>query len=168
MPKYKASKPAVPLPQRTHDYLDHGAPEGNRNAELFHATCQFRDAGHSLDDAESQLLSRAVADGLTESEVRNTIRSAFAHNAREPLGGVPVPPYQWRRRYKQFGTWKGRQPLPRKRRSRNRCSALKALAYLRKRSGVSGRCTNRDKRDKSGTRNICPAAKTGQGHGPLY
>jgi hypothetical protein len=41
-----------------------------RNAELFDATCQFRDAGHPLEDTEAQLLARALADGLTEAEAR--------------------------------------------------------------------------------------------------
>ena len=62
MPKYKSPVAAVPLPQRTLDYLEHGAPEGSRNAELFDATCQLRDAGQSITDAESCLLARAVAD----------------------------------------------------------------------------------------------------------
>ena len=60
MGKYKSPKTAVVLPKRTLDYLEHGAPEGTRNAELFDATCQFRDAGQSLEDVEAQLLSRAI------------------------------------------------------------------------------------------------------------
>ncbi len=87
MAKYKSSAVAVPLPKRTLDYLQSGAPEGKRNAELFDATCQFRDAGQSLEDVEEQLLSRAMADGLTEAEARQTIQSAFTKTAREPLGG---------------------------------------------------------------------------------
>ena len=73
------------LPRRTLEYLQQGALEGMRNAELFDATCQFRDAGHSFEDTESQLLARALADGLTEAEARQTIRSAFTRTAREPL-----------------------------------------------------------------------------------
>jgi hypothetical protein len=89
MPKYKSPVVAVPLPQRTLDYLEHGAPEGTRNAELFDATCQFRDAGQSVADAESRLLARAVSDGLSETEARQTIRSAFNGAAREPLATKP-------------------------------------------------------------------------------
>ena len=73
------------LPRRTLEYLQHGADEGMRNAELFDATCQFRDAGHSFEDTESQLLARALADGLTEAEARQTIRSAFTRTARDPV-----------------------------------------------------------------------------------
>jgi RecA-family ATPase len=72
------------LPRRTLEYLQRGASEGMRNAELFDATCQFRDAGHSFEDTESQLLARALGDGLTEAEARQTIRSAFNRTAREP------------------------------------------------------------------------------------
>jgi RecA-family ATPase len=82
MPKYQSAGPS--LPRRTLDYLQRGAAEGMRNAELFDATCQFRDAGSSFEDAESQLLARALADGLTESEARTTIRSAFTRTSRQP------------------------------------------------------------------------------------
>jgi len=88
MPKYQSSAATVPLPKRTLDYLEHGAPEGTRNAGLFDAACQFRDAGQPKTDAESRLLARAVADGLSESEARQTIASAFNGDAREPVGTV--------------------------------------------------------------------------------
>ena len=82
MARYRS--PGLTLPRRTLDYLQHGADEGMRNAELFDATCQFRDAGHSFEDTESQLMARALADGLTEAEARQTIRSAFTRTARDP------------------------------------------------------------------------------------
>jgi RecA-family ATPase len=63
-----------------------------RNTELFDATCQFRDAGHLLEDAEEQLLSRALADGLTEAEARHAIRSAYAGASREPVGAATTSP----------------------------------------------------------------------------
>ena len=90
MPRYNSS--GLTLPRRTLDYLQRGAAEGNRNAELFDATCQFRDAGFPLEDTECQLLARALADGLTEAEARHAIRSAYARTSREPLGsGGPLP-----------------------------------------------------------------------------
>jgi RecA-family ATPase len=98
MPRYRSSGPS--LPRRTLDYLQHGAAEGARNAELFDATCQFRDAGHPLEDVEEQLLSRAMADGLNEAEARHAIRSAYARTSREPVGavaGCPAPASQSRR-----------------------------------------------------------------------
>lgn len=88
MPRYTSSAITVPLPQRTLDYLEHGAPEGTRNAELFDASCQMRDAGQSVSDVEPCLLARAVADGLSETEARQTIRSAFNGAAREPLASM--------------------------------------------------------------------------------
>jgi len=82
------------LPKRTLDYLEHGAPEGTRNAELFDAACQFRDAGIAVADTEAQLIVRAVADGLGEAEARTAIRSAFGHAPRQPVqpGVAPTPP----------------------------------------------------------------------------
>ena len=81
------------LPQGTLDYLAHGAPAGQRNAALFAAACQFRDAALPLEEAEGQLMARAIADGLSEPEARTAIRSAFAHIPRQPVqpGGVHVP-----------------------------------------------------------------------------
>ena len=79
------------LPRRTLEYLQRGASEGMRNAELFDATCQFRDAGHPLEETEGQLLARALADGLTEAEARTTIRSVYARTSREPLGAGTAP-----------------------------------------------------------------------------
>ena len=89
MPKYRST--GLSLPRRTLDYLQRGAAEGMRNAELFDATCQFRDAGHPLEDTEGQLLARALADGLTEAEARHTIRSVYARTSREPLGAGSGP-----------------------------------------------------------------------------
>lgn len=73
-----------PLPKRTEDYLAVGAPEGSRNAELFAAACQLRDAGYSQSDAEGQLIPRYVADGCSEREALATIQSAFSHPRRSP------------------------------------------------------------------------------------
>ena len=90
MPRYRSSGPS--LPRRTIDYLQHGAAEGARNAELFDATCQFRDAGIPLEDAEEQLLARAMADGLAEAEARHAIRSAYTGTSREPVGAAVACP----------------------------------------------------------------------------
>ena len=99
MPSYRSNGNAPSLPARTREYLAHGAPEGTRNMELFDAACQFRDAGHSQEATEAQLVDRALADGLTEAEARHTIRSAFTQGAREPAGfgahrtpGTPAAP----------------------------------------------------------------------------
>lgn len=81
-----------PLPPRTEQYLASGAYDGNRNAELFAAACQMRDAGYNQSDAERELLARHVADGngsenpvAREKEARATIASAYSQPAREPI-----------------------------------------------------------------------------------
>lgn len=84
--RYRSPDLSSRLPQRTVTYLRSGAPEGSRNEELFDAACQFRDSGHAADECEEQLLARASADGLSETEALHTIRSAFTRSAREPAG----------------------------------------------------------------------------------
>ena len=86
-----------PLPPRTEQYLASGANNGNRNQELFAAACQLRDAGHSLTDAERELIPRHVADGdgsenaaAREKEARATIASAYSHRPRDSIS----PPRQ--------------------------------------------------------------------------
>jgi RecA-family ATPase len=93
--RYRSAGLHPSLPRRTLDYLQHGASEGTRNAELFDAACQFRDAGFSRDEADAQLMARAMADGLGESEARHAIASAYSQGAREAIasarpGGIPV------------------------------------------------------------------------------
>jgi len=81
-----------PLPPRTEQYLTSGAYDGSRNAELFAAACQMRDAGYSQSDTEQELVARHVADGngtenpaAREKEARSTIASAYSQSAREPI-----------------------------------------------------------------------------------
>ncbi len=74
-----------PLPPRTKQYLTSGATEGSRNAELFAAACQLRDAGHTVAEAEQLLVPRHVADGSSEREALATIRSAYSRSPRDPL-----------------------------------------------------------------------------------
>lgn len=75
------------LPQRTEEYLARGSTKGNRNAELFDAAAQFRDARYAESEARNQLMPRAIADGLSNSEAAKTIHSAFAQAPRDPIGG---------------------------------------------------------------------------------
>lgn len=91
MRRYRASAPRPVLPRKTLDYLAAGAAEGSRNAELFDAACQFRDATYRRDEADAQLLPRAAADGLSEAETRHAIDSAYSQQPREPVlrGGAP-------------------------------------------------------------------------------
>jgi hypothetical protein len=81
-----------PLPPRTAQYLTSGATNGSRNAELFAAACQLRDAGYSQGDAERELIARHIADGngsenpaSREKEARATIASVYKQPPREPI-----------------------------------------------------------------------------------
>jgi hypothetical protein len=74
-----------PLPRRTEDYLTSGAPEGSRNAQLFAAACQMRDAGYTQSETEGQLVPRYVADGCSEREALATIASVYSRAPREPI-----------------------------------------------------------------------------------
>jgi hypothetical protein len=80
------------LPPRTEQYLVSGAYNGNRNAELFAAACQMRDAGYSQSDTELELITRHVADGNDtenptgrEKEAIATIASAYKQSPRDPI-----------------------------------------------------------------------------------
>ncbi|HPA19499.1 MAG TPA: AAA family ATPase [Verrucomicrobiae bacterium] len=73
------------LPASTQRYLAERTPEGERNAALFAAACQFRDAIATLGDTERALVPCAMRDGLSEAEARKAIRSAFKGSRREPI-----------------------------------------------------------------------------------
>ncbi len=81
-----------PLPPRTEQYLASGAYDGSRNAELFAAACQMRDAGYRQGDAERELIPRHIADAngsenpnSREKEAQATIASAYSQPPREPI-----------------------------------------------------------------------------------
>ena len=95
--KYRSNGHQPVLPQRTRHYLENGAPEGRRNAELFDAACQLRDAGLPQEQAQAMLITRALSDGLSEAEAGQTMASVFAHTPREALhgrGAETPPPVQ--------------------------------------------------------------------------
>ncbi|HET7070111.1 MAG TPA: bifunctional DNA primase/polymerase [Nocardioides sp.] len=58
------------------------APEGNRNNLLAWATLQARDEGAKLEDVLRDLGGAAIEAGLTEREVRTTIRQAYRRSRR--------------------------------------------------------------------------------------
>jgi hypothetical protein len=72
------------LPARTRAFLEHGAPEGQRQAEAFNAACQLRDNGASEAEAVQLVQDGAARCGLPASEARAAVRSAYKHPAREP------------------------------------------------------------------------------------
>jgi RecA-family ATPase len=89
MPTYRASKPVQTgpiLPPAVISYLSSGAAEGERNERLHWAAQQFFAAGLSQEEAEAQLMPRALSDGLRESESRQCIRSAYrSTKVTEPI-----------------------------------------------------------------------------------
>jgi RecA-family ATPase len=60
-----------------HAYLQHGAAKGQRNATLYSMSQQFFAAGISQAEAQSQLLPRALKDGLREAESITAIMSGY-------------------------------------------------------------------------------------------
>lgn len=73
------------LPKVTIDYLNNGAVKGGRNQALMLAACQYRDNGANLDRALIDLVQRAVSDGLSEQEARETIKKVYNRSPRAPI-----------------------------------------------------------------------------------
>lgn len=70
------------------DYLATGTGEGSRNQRLFVVARWFNDIGDKSAQAEQELIARAMADGLSQSEANATIRSAWTQ-AANPSANVP-------------------------------------------------------------------------------
>lgn len=68
------------LPKYVHDYILSGASVGERNQRLFVCARAYNDAGYPESQAERELLPRAQADGLTQSEALTAIRSGYRYN----------------------------------------------------------------------------------------
>ena len=80
------------LPQRTLDFLAHGAPKGNRNAELYAAAQQFKAAGYTFAETEARLYPVAIDSGLGEYEARRSITSGYnSEQVNDPIGGSNPP-----------------------------------------------------------------------------
>jgi len=73
------------LPSRTRAFLEHGAPEGQRNREAFEAAAQLRDAGIVEGDALALVETGAARCGLATNEARGAVKSAYRKPAREPI-----------------------------------------------------------------------------------
>lgn len=76
------------LPRWTRDYLEHGAPQGERNNRLYAAAIEYRSNGYTRSDADRDLVARALADGLDESEALRTITSAW--NSQHGAPNLPA------------------------------------------------------------------------------
>lgn len=64
-------------PKWISDYLSSGVGQGSRNQRLFVVARWFNDVGEKTSEADQDLMSRALADGLSQSEAVATIKSAW-------------------------------------------------------------------------------------------
>jgi hypothetical protein len=140
-----------PLPPRTEQYLASGAHNGSRNAELFAAACQLRDAGYSQGDAERELVARHVVDGdgsenptSREKEARATIASAFRQPPRDPIA---APRQQARQRvdtlvnrYRRDAAEPERPTVEQVREAVEACTALDPLEWAEERKRLKAVC----------------------------
>jgi RecA-family ATPase len=83
---------SIPLAPAVRSIYENGAPEGERNNQLFKLACQFRDQGMSIEDAEVEAESWALKVGLTQREALSAVKSAYSRPGREPW--VPAGKYR--------------------------------------------------------------------------
>lgn len=76
------------IPNRVKNYLKHGASVGKRNHELFYCARAYNDAGYSESEALAELGSVARSDGLSDGEIKQCIRSAYAYSPN-PMTALP-------------------------------------------------------------------------------
>jgi hypothetical protein len=74
------------LPKITQDYLEHGAPEGQRDEAAYSAAQQFYWNGYSIDEAMEAIVPRAIADGLSASQAEKCVRSGYKSKPGDPIG----------------------------------------------------------------------------------
>lgn len=102
MPKFVASAPKRiveawpdserPLPPVVRSYLESGAAEGTRNETIFKVAQQFHACGYSDTEAEGWIMPRAKADGVSDAESRQAIKSAFrSSKVTEPISLQSAP-----------------------------------------------------------------------------
>lgn len=133
-----------PLPPRTEQYLTSGAPNGSRNAELFAAACQLRDAGHSQAEAEKELIPRHIANGSSEREAQATIESAYSRPPREPIS-QPLDQAQERiealvSRYSRSSAESEHPTAAQIREAVKACAALDSLEWAEQRKRLKAVC----------------------------
>lgn len=75
------------LPPTVQEFIDMGAPQGQRNHAYFKAVCQLRDIDKSEGEVRGIMVSAGMAHGLSEHECNATINSAFSKAKREAPSG---------------------------------------------------------------------------------
>lgn len=77
------------------EYLSSGVGEGSRNKRLYDVARWFHDIGDNSSGTEQELIMRALADGLDQSEAATTIRSAWS----APRNASTALDYTMKKRY---------------------------------------------------------------------
>lgn len=89
------------------NYLNYPVSAGGRNHALFVATMFAREEGYSESELIPLLKNKALADGLGEAEIYNTIQSAM----RKPIEARQSGDYDWHTKIgasKEHLTWESR------------------------------------------------------------
>ena len=71
------------LSKQTRDFLEHGAPVGERNDRLFRAACDLFGNNYEESEVLDMVMMPAQESGLSKGEIRSTVRSA-ASKPRTP------------------------------------------------------------------------------------
>lgn len=74
--RYVPVEASAGLPKWVEDYLNTGAPQGERNSRLYAVARELFDNGYSYADVERLAGGRAAMDGLPDEEIKTAIRSA--------------------------------------------------------------------------------------------
>jgi RecA-family ATPase len=93
--KYRASDPSKNGPliiKWVRDFIERGAPEGERNERLYAVAQQWFWDKVPIDQAENFLAPIAIKCGLGPGEISQTIKSAYQSKPGRPLSGIPSPP----------------------------------------------------------------------------
>lgn len=77
------------MPRWVQEYIATGAGQGERNGRLYAAAYEYHNRLRPQYEAENELIPRALADGLEQSEINATIRSAY-NQERKPIIDSPL------------------------------------------------------------------------------
>lgn len=75
------------LPKWVHQYLENGAPVGDRNNRLYAVAREYKSNGVDMSQCLCEAGARARADGLHDEEIERTVHSAY-----EAQGVVNIDP----------------------------------------------------------------------------
>jgi len=93
------------LSRRTREFLNQGAPVGQRNYRLFIAACDFAGVGFSEEQAAAELVPVAAGVGIPDREAHATIRSAYNKPRSPATHASSTPPPQASPRSDHANNW---------------------------------------------------------------